>query len=192
MKVNVDYQGFAVFVIYETSQSLSFPSNPNPVMPCVPDDLNLWPAFLCACIGDTSEGNPIAGLTLLRWYAERPVALHGSNSSLFRAMYRGGLLFHSIVNVMSIGNIMAMFFAPPGLGSFLRMPLRVVRSTLSTRLLLNLRRTAAVTWRGDIGISDSTPTNLVVGMPSLPVEHGECPSDTALALEDDGSFDELW
>ena len=52
-------------------------------------------------------------------------------------------------------------------------PLRVARSTLSTRVLLNLRRAAAVTWRG--GISDSMSTSLVFGMASSRFEHEEVP-----------------
>ncbi|KAM5534740.1 hypothetical protein V8D89_011604 [Ganoderma adspersum] len=175
--------GFAVVTIYETSESLHFPSSPDPAMPCFPDDFSLWPGFLCVGIGETAIG----ALTFLRWYAERPVDLHGNGSSLFHTMYRDGVLFHVIVKAMSIGNIMAMFFAPSGLSSFLRMPLRVARSTLSTRVLLNLRRTAAAKWHGGINIvSDSTAMSLVSGMASLPSGHEEVPYDTALGLEDRG------
>ncbi len=66
-------------------------------------------------------------------------------------------------------------------------PLQVARSTLSTRVLLNLRTTASTAWRGGLNTGDSAPTGLFYGLPSSRVEHGEVPSNTALGLDDDGT-----
>ncbi|KAJ2986273.1 hypothetical protein NUW54_g9835 [Trametes sanguinea] len=64
-------------------------------------------------------------------------------SLLVWTMYRDGSLYYVLLLVVSIGNLCFMLLAPKAATSIMQMPLRVVHSTLCTRVLLNLRKVAS-------------------------------------------------
>ncbi|KAI0746616.1 hypothetical protein C8Q80DRAFT_782737 [Daedaleopsis nitida] len=77
-------------------------------------------------------------------------------------MYRDGTLFYMIIVSLSIANPCCMAFAPKAANSVFQQPLRVVHSTLCSRVLLNLRK-AALHGSSNFSLGDEglAPTNVV-------------------------------
>ncbi|KAI0655353.1 hypothetical protein C8Q70DRAFT_936475 [Cubamyces menziesii] len=85
------------------------------------DDSQSWAFYMCILISETI----IIALTAYKmWQTSR-------------------LLCYSVMLVLSIINLCLMLLAPKAATSIIQMPLRVVHSTLCTRVLLNLRKVAA-------------------------------------------------
>ncbi|KAI0325788.1 hypothetical protein GY45DRAFT_1364296 [Cubamyces sp. BRFM 1775] len=106
---------------------------------CVPsiDDSQSWVYYVCILISETL----IVALTVYKMW-QTSVELK-QRSLLVWTMYCDGLLYYVVLLVLSTVNICLMLLAPRAATSIMQMPLRVIHSTLCTRVLLNLRKVAA-------------------------------------------------
>ncbi|KAJ8456245.1 hypothetical protein ONZ51_g12233 [Trametes cubensis] len=106
---------------------------------CVPsiDDGLSWVLYMCVLISETV----VIALTVYKMW-QTSVDLK-QRSLLVWTMYRDGSLYYVVLLVLSIVNLCFMLLAPKAATSIIQMPLRVVHSTLCTRVLLNLRKVAA-------------------------------------------------
>ncbi|OSD07864.1 hypothetical protein PYCCODRAFT_359075 [Trametes coccinea BRFM310] len=107
---------------------------------CVPsvDDRSSWVLYMCILISETV----VVSLTVRKmWQMFAGGTAH--RSLLVWTMYRDGSLYYVLLLIVSIGNLCFMLLAPKAATSIMQMPLRVLHSTLCTRVLLNLRRVAA-------------------------------------------------
>ncbi|KAI0325786.1 hypothetical protein GY45DRAFT_1329807 [Cubamyces sp. BRFM 1775] len=106
---------------------------------CVPsiDDGQSWVLYMCVLISETV----VIALTIYKmWHTSAEV---NQRSLLVWTMYRDGSLYYVVLLVLSVVNLCFMLLAPKAATSIIQMPLRVVHSTLCTRVLLNLRKVAA-------------------------------------------------
>ncbi|KAH9918714.1 uncharacterized protein BXZ73DRAFT_105112 [Epithele typhae] len=89
------------------------------------------------------------GLTLMkRWL--QPVDDHPKAGALFRTIYRDGTFFYIIIFFASMLNLLVIILAPGQLVFTIQMPLRVIHSALCSRVLLNLRKAAALSSRASL------------------------------------------
>ncbi|OCH85000.1 hypothetical protein OBBRIDRAFT_347288 [Obba rivulosa] len=96
----------------------------------------IWPMFV---LNMTSEFVVVV-LTLIQRYIS---AYHiRATSPMLRVLYRDGMLFYFAMLAMSILNLCLMIAGPPAVSPMMQTPLRVIYSTLCTRVLLNLRKAA--------------------------------------------------
>ncbi|CDO69065.1 hypothetical protein BN946_scf184992.g14 [Trametes cinnabarina] len=107
---------------------------------CVPsiDDRSSWILYMCILVSETV----VVTLTVRKmWQMYSTRSAH--RSLLVWTMYRDGSLYYVLLLAVSISNLCFMLLAPKAATSIMQMPLRVVHSTLCTRVLLNLRKVAA-------------------------------------------------
>ncbi|KAH9855671.1 hypothetical protein C2E23DRAFT_883039 [Lenzites betulinus] len=104
------------------------------VIGCVPgaEDRPLWPFYLSVLISETV----VVILTMYKMWEGSDTRHH--RSVLVRRTYRDGSLYYFVILAFSVANLCLMLTAPKAAS-----PLRVVHSTLCTRVLLNLRAVAA-------------------------------------------------
>ncbi|KAM5534741.1 hypothetical protein V8D89_011605 [Ganoderma adspersum] len=127
-----------IYAVYQSNLFVKFPQEDvMRLVGCIPDNFDAWPAVACVTIGETA----VIALTFGRWYQDRSVM--GGGNAMFPTMYRDGALAYLAVGVISVVNVIVLLTAPPEFVSCMEMPLRVIHSTLCTRVLLNLRRSAA-------------------------------------------------
>ncbi|EMD38016.1 hypothetical protein CERSUDRAFT_113129 [Gelatoporia subvermispora B] len=79
-------------------------------------------------------------LTIIRWFM--PAFYGRTGSPMLRTLYRDGILFYLAMLAMSVLNVCLILASPPAVSPMVEMPLRVIYSTLCSRVLLNLRKTA--------------------------------------------------
>ncbi|KAI0365961.1 hypothetical protein BV20DRAFT_692228 [Pilatotrama ljubarskyi] len=129
-----------VIVCHSLLSSLHYPDRSVlRIIGCVPsiDDRPGWVLYMCILISETV----VVSLTLSKmWHCSRDPQ---HRSLLVHTMYRDGSLYYVLLLVLSITNLCFMLLAPKPASSVIQMPLRVVHSTLCTRVLLNLRKVAA-------------------------------------------------
>ncbi|KAH9896720.1 hypothetical protein C8Q73DRAFT_421795 [Cubamyces lactineus] len=122
------------------------------IVGCVPsiDDGQSWVLYMCVLISETV----VIALTVYKmWQTSVDV---NQRSLLVWTMYRDGSLYYVVLLILSIVNLCFMLSAPKAATSIMQMPLRVVHSTLCTRVLLNLRKVAARL--ADMTITFDTPS----------------------------------
>ncbi|KAM5534716.1 hypothetical protein V8D89_011580 [Ganoderma adspersum] len=127
-----------IYTVYQSNLYVQFPQeHVLRIMGCIPSNFDVWPALACVTIGETA----VIVLTFGRWYQDRSAT--GRTNVMFPTMYRDGALAYLVVGAISLANVFVLMLAPPELTSCMEMPLRVAHSTLCTRVLLNLRQSAA-------------------------------------------------
>ncbi|PIL27812.1 hypothetical protein GSI_10966 [Ganoderma sinense ZZ0214-1] len=160
----------AFYIVYDMLRlnMTSFAEN-DPVVRafgCMPaiDDSGSWPAFVYLICAELM----VVLLTLLKRYLE-PIAFADSSSYssvLLYTMYRDGTWFWAIVLVFSVVNLLVMFLAPKELRFSMQQSLRTVHSALCTRVLLNLRKAAAI---GSNSRADEFTIMTTLALESLPM-----------------------
>ncbi|TFK86395.1 hypothetical protein K466DRAFT_600352 [Polyporus arcularius HHB13444] len=95
-----------------------------------------WTLFVVVVIMETT----LIALTILRHLQMR--AGGPKAGPVMTTMYRDGLFFYAIMLGISIGNLVCMIAAPVAVSALVQLPLRVIHSTLCSRVLFNLRKAA--------------------------------------------------
>ncbi|EMD38015.1 hypothetical protein CERSUDRAFT_82218 [Gelatoporia subvermispora B] len=105
---------------------------------CMPSTTtqSIWPMYV---LNMTSE-LVVVVLTMIQLYTS--AYRIRAASPIVRTLYRDGLLFYFAMLAMSILNLCLMIAGPPAVSPMMQMPLRAIYSTLCTRVLLNLRKSA--------------------------------------------------
>ncbi|TBU37754.1 hypothetical protein BD309DRAFT_591288 [Dichomitus squalens] len=152
---------------------------------CIAADTEVWPAFVGMCLGEIA----IFTLTFMKWYQERLAStrisvrtqalLRGlqyclvpgaTRSNLLTVMYHDGALAYLLVKAVWIANLLLTVLAPMELSTSLMMPLRVMHSTVCTRVLLNIRKFVAVRRRGGTSLEQSRAWDLAAQSCPFPEE----------------------
>ncbi|KAH9896819.1 hypothetical protein C8Q73DRAFT_427279 [Cubamyces lactineus] len=102
----------------------------------ISDGVSLW-FYASILLSETT----VVVLTVMKRYTMK--VRDQSLPLLFHTMYRDGTGFYAILLSVSIGNMLCMTLAPVEASSMLQLFHRAVHSTLTSRVLLNLRAAAA-------------------------------------------------
>ncbi|KAI0332379.1 hypothetical protein GY45DRAFT_1246696 [Cubamyces sp. BRFM 1775] len=108
----------------------------------ISDGRSVW-VFGCIILSETA----IVALTLLKRYMTRAMITSQTLPLLLHTMYRDGTLFYAIILLVSVANLLCMTLAPVRSTFSAVLSCRpfhqVVHSSLTSRVLLNLRAAAA-------------------------------------------------
>ncbi|KAI0659139.1 hypothetical protein C8Q70DRAFT_153197 [Cubamyces menziesii] len=110
-------------------------------------------------------------LTLLQKYMTRATVTNRDLPPLLHTMYRDGTLFYVILLLVTVAAVLCINIAPKEVSSLLQMFHQAVHSTLTSRVLLNLR--AAAVRSSDLSLDDflvSTP--IAFETPGVPLHPG--------------------
>ncbi|TBU27402.1 hypothetical protein BD311DRAFT_665561 [Dichomitus squalens] len=159
-----------VYAVYQSNLYVEFPAvNALRLIECVPSNLDAWPALACMVLGDTA----IIVLTFVLWYRERRAVPSAAIGTLFPTIYRDCALAYLFIGTISVANLLVLMLAEPEFSSAMEMPLRVVHSTLVTRVLLNLRGSASKT-SGDTSYREQTRVTTIgweLATSGMPQDH---------------------
>jgi len=106
---------------------------------CIPlsaSDQVLWVVYALHLVPETA----VIIMTLINRYTT--TASFGQHPPLLKILYRDGMLAYFTMLAMIIINITFMVTGPSAISAMVQEPIRIIQSTLCTRVLLNIRRVA--------------------------------------------------
>ncbi|KAH9894460.1 hypothetical protein C8Q73DRAFT_518016 [Cubamyces lactineus] len=129
-------------VIQQYFRTIQYPSNELLIktgcIMSISDGNSVW-IFGCIILSETT----VVALTLLKACMTRAMIANHNLPCLLHTMYRDGTCFYAIILLVSIANLLCMTLAPKEASSLLQLFHLVVHSSLTSRVLLNLRAAAA-------------------------------------------------
>ncbi|OCH84995.1 hypothetical protein OBBRIDRAFT_347047 [Obba rivulosa] len=138
-------------ILHDIFQSYEYPVLSLPTkMYCLPftSDQRVWKGYIL----NMAHEFVIISLTMVQRYTSSTRS-HGL-SPLVKVLYCDGILFYLAMLGMSVLNLCLIFGTPPALSPMMQIPLRVVHSVMSSRVLLNLRKAARVEEASSLHLSD--------------------------------------
>ncbi|RPD65324.1 hypothetical protein L226DRAFT_531088 [Lentinus tigrinus ALCF2SS1-7] len=114
-----------------------------------------WTLFVAVLIMETT----LVAMTMLRHLQMRTGVRN--EGPVMDTMYRDGLFFYAIMLAFSIANLCCMVAAPASASAVIQLPLRVIHSTLCSRVLFNLRKAALKSSRVSLSIESCVMFNVM-------------------------------
>ncbi|KAI0663232.1 hypothetical protein C8Q70DRAFT_956819 [Cubamyces menziesii] len=132
----------------------------------ISDGGSVW-VYGCIILSETA----VISLTLLKECRTKTIMANHNLPSLLHTTYRDGNCFYAVILLVSVANLLCMTLAPKQASSLLQLFHLIVHSSLTSRVLLNLRAAAARS--SSLSLSDfHRTTSIAFEMPDIPLNSG--------------------